>query len=420
MKKLPLVSIVIPVYNGSNYMKEAIDSALAQTYKNIEIIVVNDGSTDDGETDRIAKSYGNKIRYFKKENGGVSTALNLAISKMKGTFFSWLSHDDLYYPDKIKTQMDYLIKNKLLNEKVITYTNYDVINEKSEVTNTVHFELYNPNDYPEYALLRGLVSGTALLIPKSAFDEYGVFDEKYRCVQDYLLFFKFMKTYKYIFIPKVTNATRVHKKQVTNVNPKVISENNMLWIKMQKELPNKAKIRLEGSLYKFYSEMYKFLINHNKYTEAHEYSLTQANYYLKKDQEKLKEILKKVGEEELFYYICNNYNKNVSSLLNRKIEKYAILASDKKIQHQLDKIINNIDIKNVLKYVIEKLEKRKKSVPAILKRYKWLDKQIVNPKVDMQIGQKNKIYKLIAYIRYYGFIKTVGIIKDKIIKKNNP
>ena len=75
--KNPKVSIIIPVYNGENYLREAIDSALAQTYKNFEVIVVNDGSSD--KTDEICKSYGSRIRYFKKENGGVSTALNLGI-----------------------------------------------------------------------------------------------------------------------------------------------------------------------------------------------------------------------------------------------------------------------------------------------------------------------------------------------------
>ena len=102
----PLVSIVIPVYNGSNYMREAIDSALAQSYERVEVIVVNDGSTDD--TEQIALSYGERIRYFRKENGGVSSALNLGIKEMKGEYFSWLSHDDLYTPDKIEVQIDAL------------------------------------------------------------------------------------------------------------------------------------------------------------------------------------------------------------------------------------------------------------------------------------------------------------------------
>ena len=75
----PKISIVIPAYKAANYLAEAIDSALAQTYSNVEIIVVNDGSPDDGATAAVAKSYGDKIRYFEKENGGSSSALNRGI-----------------------------------------------------------------------------------------------------------------------------------------------------------------------------------------------------------------------------------------------------------------------------------------------------------------------------------------------------
>src|SRR5512138_2643726 len=104
-KVTPLVSIIMPVYNGSNYLKLAIDSALAQTYNNIEIIVINDGSNDNGSTEAIAKSYGDKITYLSKENGGVATALNLGIKHSRGEYVSWLSHDDMYFENKIERQM---------------------------------------------------------------------------------------------------------------------------------------------------------------------------------------------------------------------------------------------------------------------------------------------------------------------------
>ena len=92
-------------------MRDAIDSALAQTYDNYEVIVVNDGSTDDGKTDAIAKSYGDKIRYFHKKNGGVSTAINYGVKHMTGEYFSWLSHDDIYMPDKLKKELTNIIMN---------------------------------------------------------------------------------------------------------------------------------------------------------------------------------------------------------------------------------------------------------------------------------------------------------------------
>ena len=115
----PLVSAVIPVYNGSNYLREAINSVLNQTYSNIEVIVVDDGSTDDTWT--IIQSYGDKIRGFHKENGGVSSALNLAIDNMKGEWFAWLSHDDLWLSNKIEMQIHYLQENP---GKGIYYSGY--------------------------------------------------------------------------------------------------------------------------------------------------------------------------------------------------------------------------------------------------------------------------------------------------------
>ena len=91
-------------------MREAIDSALAQTYPDFEVIVVNDGSDDGGMTERIALSYGTRINYCYKENGGVASALNVGILMMSGDLFSWLSHDDVYYPEKVAVQVAELLK----------------------------------------------------------------------------------------------------------------------------------------------------------------------------------------------------------------------------------------------------------------------------------------------------------------------
>ena len=106
----PKISIVIPAYKASNYLAEAIESAIAQTYENIEIIVVNDGSPDDGATRAVAEKYIDKIRYFEKENGGSSSALNRGIAEMQGEWFSWLSHDDLYEPRKVQRQIEEINK----------------------------------------------------------------------------------------------------------------------------------------------------------------------------------------------------------------------------------------------------------------------------------------------------------------------
>jgi glycosyltransferase involved in cell wall biosynthesis len=134
MNNTPLVSIVIPVYNGSNYVHEAIDSALAQTYPNVEVLVINDGSTDGGKSREVALNYGNKIRYFEKENGGVSSALNFGIHEMKGEYFSWLSHDDIVTPDYVSTQIKCIQKEN--TEAAICRVG--IIDDDSKVVSTYH------------------------------------------------------------------------------------------------------------------------------------------------------------------------------------------------------------------------------------------------------------------------------------------
>lgn len=210
--KYPKVSIIIPVYNGSNYLREAIDSALAQTYKNIEILVVNDGSTDRGKTERIAKSYGRKIRYFKKPNGGVATALNLGIKKMTGVYFSWLSHDDLYFPNKIEAQINF-IKEKHLSDQTILYSDFALIDSKGRQYLTTSLKPIETGVIGAL-IINSFVNGCSLLVPKLAFQKAGNFDKKWWTTQDYQLWFRFIKAgFNFKKSPGVLVKSRQHPGQ---------------------------------------------------------------------------------------------------------------------------------------------------------------------------------------------------------------
>ena len=135
------VSIVIPVYNGSDYLDAAIQSALAQTWENCENIVVNDGSNDHGATASVAERYQDRITYYEKSNGGTATALNYGIERMKGTYFSWLSHDDLYLPNKLRNQMNLLDRKG--DPKRVIAGNYALVQDQGRPYHIMDFhQLY--------------------------------------------------------------------------------------------------------------------------------------------------------------------------------------------------------------------------------------------------------------------------------------
>ncbi|MBP8708414.1 MAG: glycosyltransferase [Caldisericia bacterium] len=235
----PKVSIVIPVYNGSNYLKEAIDSALSQTYENTEVIVINDGSNDGGKTDKICKSYGKKIRYFKKENGGVASALNMGLEKMEGEYFSWLSHDDIYYPNKIEDQIKLL--DMLDNKNTILYSNVEYIDENSKTIYKTEYEnKYSVDALSNgvFAVFYGYTNGCSMLISKKCFEEIGGFNEGLKTANDYEMWFRLFKKYPVRFTPQTLIRYRFHDNQGTKVVPEEsrIEESEKVWMRAIKAL----------------------------------------------------------------------------------------------------------------------------------------------------------------------------------------
>ena len=239
----PKVSIIIPVYNGSNYLREAIDSALAQTYTNCEVIVVNDGSDDDGQTAEITLSYGSRIRYLAKPNGGVASALNLGINAMKGEYFSWLSHDDVYKADKIKVQIELM-----QNEKpgTILYSDYEYIDARSMLTGSRRVAPVEPGRM-RLALLTGdPVNGCTVLIPRECFDAAGLFNVRLRTIQDYDLWFRLAKKCRFVHIPQALLKSRIHTGQGIYTIPGHYDECQAFFIRAFSELAEEEISEMTG------------------------------------------------------------------------------------------------------------------------------------------------------------------------------
>lgn len=214
----PLVSIVIPVYNGSNYLREAIDSALAQTYPNVEVLVVNDGSTDGGATRDIAMSYSDKIRYFQKENGGAVSALNYGIDQMRGEYFAWLSHDDLYDPAKIEKQV-LALQNHQGERPAFCICNCTFIDESGKELYRSYVRQDHEFDKPACFLFLGSVgfNGIMVLIPKTLFERIGQFTPSL-ATHEYDMWLRIMAVADVVVEPECLSHMRIHPEQVSKRN----------------------------------------------------------------------------------------------------------------------------------------------------------------------------------------------------------
>ncbi len=160
-----LISCIIPVYNGEPYLREAIDSILAQTCRPLEIIVVDDGSTD-GTAD-VAGGYGARLVYVRQTNAGPAAARNRGVGLARGEFVAFLDADDLWHPEKLQRQMARFQARSELGYCVAHVQNFWIPELKEEAEKFRDHRIAKP--------LPGYVTAT-LLARRSVFDTVGQFD----------------------------------------------------------------------------------------------------------------------------------------------------------------------------------------------------------------------------------------------------
>ncbi len=210
-----LVSIIIPVYNGSDYVAHAIKSAVNQTYKNLEIIVVNDGSKDNGLTKEAVLPFleDKRVKYIEKDNGGVSSVLNYGIEHFSGDFFVWLSHDDVFHPKSIELRIKKWIALGE-NKKIIVSTKTKYINKDGKLKFRVAAGSKDINNI--FDIVSSTINGCSLLIPKEVIKGHS-FIEGMVYMQDYYLWATFINEGVRIkLLKKKVTYNRIHDKQITS------------------------------------------------------------------------------------------------------------------------------------------------------------------------------------------------------------
>jgi len=202
---LPKVSVIIPVYNGTNYVREAIESVLAQTYKNYELIVVDDGSSDG--TWEIIQSYGSRLRGIPKENGGVASALNCGLQHASGDYIAWLSHDDLFLSNKLERQITFL--QQWPNFKAC-YTDYFIIDEHGHTIGEIETPWYPRLEAMRALFGRVYMNGSTMLIEGSCFGKVGFFSERLRYTQDIEMWLRLLRHFEIGRVPEKLGMQRIH------------------------------------------------------------------------------------------------------------------------------------------------------------------------------------------------------------------
>lgn len=207
-----LVSAIIPVYNGQRYLAEAIESILKQDYHPLEIIIIDDGSTD--STAKIAQSYP-EVRYIYQSNQGHGMAKNMGISAAQGEFIAFLDADDIWTYNKLSMQVNYLIQHPDIGYSLCRMSAF--LEAGSEWPSWLKKDQIGA-DVPAYL-------PSALVVRKTVFEKIGNFDPTYRHANDSDWFFRAKDAgILMAMIPEVLLQRRVHDSNLSYETEAMMSE----------------------------------------------------------------------------------------------------------------------------------------------------------------------------------------------------
>lgn len=182
LQEQPLVSVIMPVYNGSKTLQRAIDSVLNQTYKNLELVIIDDGSIDNSA--EIIKAIDDqRIRFIQQQNQGAAASRNNGFKQSTGEFITFLDTDDLWLPQKMETELQTLSDNNA--RKAFVYSGYSAFNEDKRLFNLPKLHTVSGNIFEAMLWNEGMIIPGNLMVHREIFEDIGGFPSHYRYHEDW-------------------------------------------------------------------------------------------------------------------------------------------------------------------------------------------------------------------------------------------
>lgn len=221
---MPQISVIIPTYNRAAYLPDAIESVLAQTFRDVEIVVVDDGSTDDTQATLRAWVNAGQIRYFYQENSGVSAARNRGIALAQGDYIAFLDSDDLFDPQKLEKQVALLDADPEIGLVHNSFRRVDMAGTLLAERDTSKFD---GMVYPEMLLNWSvLIPPSCVMLRAAALTETGGFDETMRWGEDIDLWRRVARHYHFAAIADTLTIMRLHAENTSGAkaDPRAIAD----------------------------------------------------------------------------------------------------------------------------------------------------------------------------------------------------
>jgi glycosyltransferase involved in cell wall biosynthesis len=250
----PLVSVVLPVHNGQSYLRAAIESVLTQTHRPIELVVVDDGSTDASAD--LAASYGPRLVLVRQENGGVAAARNAGIRAARGDLIAFLDQDDWWLPAKLAKQVACFQREESIGLVHTATCHFDDTRSAFAGSSGPATEVLTGHCYEEL-LLRNGIYNSSVMVSRQALDTVGLLDTSIEgnTVQDYDLWLRIAQHFPLAFVPERLTIWRLHPGQGYWSRSRMLTQELRLLDRITREHPGRLSAAMQERMAALLTEL---------------------------------------------------------------------------------------------------------------------------------------------------------------------